>query len=109
MKLVTDTVEVKIGDKTLSGPVSYSIPETVDDVLALLNDKETSDRCIKDISYATNLRERAKVRAQIQTAQGGPDKALEMLIKSLVKQSAAFGKPMTEEKAREKALAFMNS
>ena len=109
MLQVNDTVEVKIGDKVHSAPVSYSVPETIDDVLGLLNTKETADRCIKDLGYATNLRERAKIRAKIQAEAGGPDKALDTLVKSIIKNAAAMGKTITPEKARAKAVAFMAS
>ena len=106
-KTINDNVEVKIGDKMLSAPVSYSVPETAEDILQLMSTEPGLKDVITNISYASNLRARAKVRQTLLSQEGGPEKAFEAMVKQIVKQRAAVGKPIDEAKAKELAKAAL--
>lgn len=130
MKTINGSVEVKITgadgkEKVETGPVAYPEFETVGDFIGfvglsdlagLANDVTLTDEQKSKLSdlcgaanYGFNLKARATVRAAIQSRLEGPDKAINKMVADLVKARAAAGKPITEEKAREMALALMGT
>lgn len=62
---------------------------------------------LKHATYAYDLGVRAKIRQSLVTASAGPDKAIEKQIKDYMAARAAMGKPVTEEKARERVMAIL--
>ncbi len=62
---------------------------------------------LENVTYANDLGQRAKVRAQLVAAAAGPDKAIDKAIKDFMAARAAAGKPITEEAARVKVMAMM--
>jgi hypothetical protein len=62
---------------------------------------------LENVTYAYDLGQRAKVRAQLVAAAAGPDKAIDKMVKDFMAGRAAAGKPVTEEVARAKVLAMM--
>lgn len=108
MKNDQGTVTVSIGDKEFSKGYTKKIYETADDVLGELQDEKALKTVIDNLNYATDLKLRAKVRADILSESAGPEKAVDKMVKDMVKMRAAVGKPITEEQARKIILALQD-
>lgn len=100
MKNVPAVVTVEIGDKKFEKPYTKIVMETVEDMLALLQDEKKAADVIRDYNYGSDLKIKAQVRNALINESAGPDKALEQMIKQIVKQRAAVGKAVTEEQAK---------
>jgi hypothetical protein len=101
MKKLTGTVEVGVGTKKFSRPVTYREIESAEDILELLQDPKTAKEAIDNWNYAENLNARAPVRAAILANEAAAASAEEKQIKDLIKVRAAAGKPITEDQARK--------
>lgn len=101
MKKVEGKVSVTFKDgKTVEKSYERTIFETADDVLSYL----TGDRLeptISALTYGWNLKASAPIRQAIIAESGGPALALANMIKGIMKQRAAVGKPLTEEAASD--------
>ncbi len=86
-----------------------TIFETVDDVLSALQNADSAKDTISLLNYAKDLKLRAIVRATILTENEGPGKAIDRLVKDILKMRAAVGKPVTEEVARKMASAMSDA
>lgn len=101
MKQETTTVTVSIGDKEFSKTYEKIIYETVDDVLALLQDEKKAKQAIKDLNYGSDLKAKSEVRNAIISESAGPEKAFEKAVKEFMKLREANGNPVTEEQSRK--------
>ena len=97
MRVEKGIVKVTFGsgasEREVSREVSYSIPENADDVLGLLQNKDSLDEVLANIKYASSLKARNKVRAAILDSEAGPDKAIDKAIADANKARIASGKP----------------
>ena len=104
MRTETKNVTVNFGTKDAPREVSqaaiFKIVETSDDILTLLQTEDGAKDVIKSLNYAYDLRVRAATRNSIIEADSGPEKSFNKLVADIVKNRAALGKPVTEEKAR---------
>ena len=109
MKTETGTVSVKFDSKPegITRAVSYSQLETQDDCLNMLQTPEGLKSLIAAANYGFNLKARSAVRQAILETEGGPDKAIDKMVKDLIKARQVVGKPITEGAAREMVLKFM--
>jgi hypothetical protein len=99
---LTDKKEIIPGDpETLLGEaIAYfqaQVGEKGNGVIELL----------KNATYANDLGQRNKIRAVIVASLEGPEKAIEKAIKDLMAARQSAGKPISEEAARAKVMAFM--
>ena len=102
-------VSVTVGEKEFVKSYQQVVKAsvTVDDILALLQDEKTAKQLINDWHYGADLKAKSEVRNSILNEQAGPEKSIEKLSKDIFKMRAANGKPVTEEKAKELAKAFL--
>lgn len=64
---------------------------------------------LKAATYANDLGVRAKIRQTIVAALEGPEKAIEKAVKDLMALRQSIGKPITEDDARKRVMAQMES
>lgn len=111
MKHITSEVEVSVGSgpdkKVFKGPVSYHELETAEDVRPFLDDKAKLTELIDAANYGFNLKARSKVRQTLIAESAGPDNAVAKLIKSIVANRAAVGRPISEVEARNLAMVTL--
>lgn len=62
---------------------------------------------LQHVTYSQDLAKRASIRQTLVQSLEGPEKAISKAIKDLMAARAAAGKPISEEKAREKVMAAM--
>jgi hypothetical protein len=101
MRQESTVVTVTVGEKEFSKTYQKVIYETVDDVLALLQDEKKAAQAIKDLNYGSDLKAKSEVRNSILSENAGPEKAFEKSVKDFMKLREANGKPVTEEQARK--------
>lgn len=105
MKTETGSVNVEVtnakGEKTtVSKQAEYVQLENAEDVLTLASDAEKVKDLISAANYGFNLKSRAAVRQSILNEAAGPGKAIEQMVKSLVKMTG-----MSEDTARARVLS----
>lgn len=86
-------------DGEVTGKYTKKVYESVDDILAELQNEATAKEVLANVNYAVDLKLRAAVRLQIISSNEGPDKAIEKTAKDLVKMFTAMGKTITLEAA----------
>lgn len=131
MKSINGTVEYTYKNAegkeiTLKDEVKYPEFETAADIVGALDSGNFSDVVdgegkvtklaadvlkeyvadfLSALNYGLSLKARAKVRTVLQAKAEGPDKSINKMVAELVKNRAAQGKPISEEKARAMVLA----
>lgn len=103
MKLIKGTVKVTFGsgdsERIVEREVTYNEVENADDVLAILQNEDQAKDFFKSANYGINLRARSIVSAAIKDTESGPEKAIEKMVKDMIKARAALGRPITEANA----------
>lgn len=112
MKTENGKVTLVVGEgdakKEFTKDYQKVIFETAADIVGWLQDAEKAPSVIAALNYGYDLKQRAKVRQQLESTSAGPEKALEKLIKNIQAARTALGKPeLPYEKALEKAKAML--
>lgn len=102
-------VTVKIGDKEIEGDGQVELYTTLEDLMPELESAESITEILAHLNFSLEAKERNKIRARVIAANSGPDRAIDSSAKQLVKAYAAMGKTISEDDARKKVLAMMNS
>lgn len=105
----SNTVTVNVGEKEFTQDYTREDLNSVDELLALIGDPKKAAMVIDHYNYGHDLKLRAAIRTQLLDANAGPEKALAKLAGDIMKLRAAMGKPISEERAMEKARAEMAS
>jgi DNA-binding transcriptional regulator YbjK len=109
MKQETGVVKIEVNAKEFSAPYSCAEFENSEDVLGHLAsaDAEALKKFFSALNYGIKLKAIAVVRGQLNSQAAGPDRAMEQLVKAMVKQYASIGKTITEDQAKA-AIAAMS-
>lgn len=99
----TITVSVKIGEKEFEKTSTVQQVENDNDVLTLL--QADSALVIKNLNYAMDLKERAKVSASIRQENVDPSKATNKAFEDFNKARAAVGKSALTREAFDALMA----
>ena len=96
-------VSVTIGDKEFVRQYQQVVRKsvTVDDLLKLLSNSETAQKCIDNWHYGMDLRQKSTISNAIRSAEAGPEKSFEKNVKEFMKLREISGKPVTEEQAKK--------
>lgn len=121
MTIKTITVEKTFGDKTVSKAGTVQVVETAEDVLTLLQEDSTApvaadasdaekgrvrNRVLNLMNYALDLKQRAKLNAQLSSENVDPNKANEKALEQFNKARLANGKTAVD---MEKFILIMGS
>lgn len=100
MKTTTEKVTVKIGEAEFNQEFEFTALETVEDVLAQLQDAEKAKDLIANANYGSSQRQRVAIRQKIVFENGAEERATEKLIKDIMNLREKAGKPITLDKAK---------
>lgn len=107
MKTKIDFVTAKFGEgldmKEITREYTRVTYETADDVLSDLQDPEGLKNILRFVNAGREAIMRAALRNAIMSSEGGPERALDKLVKDIIKMRAAMGKPVSETKAKDMA------
>lgn len=109
MKNEKKTVTVKIGDKDFTDTYDKSSYETREDLLTAIQTDDGLSKILADLNYGWDLKQRSVVRQRILDTQTGPEKAVEKLVKDLIKVYGTMGKTLSPEAAMKLVKASMPS
>lgn len=109
MTTKTGIVTVKVDEKEFNENFSVVLYDSVDDILAGLQSKETAEDILGRLNYALEFRAKSNARNKIAAEQAAPDRAFANQVKAFMKSRELAGKPITEDKAKQVVRALLDA